>query len=381
MDASVSTLDYERFDVSPTRGFVPDADPRASFGPDAHPSLQTLDDLADSLPRRLEEDTLRPTLRELSAPPDELFDELSHGELRRLYTVSGFLANAYVHKLDGPSVDSIPSGVAVPLYESTARLGRTPVLSYDGYVLYNWTRLDDSKPFTPPNVETLTNFVSLRDERWFVAVHVAIESTAGPALGAIGEAQAGVRDDDASRVREALDRMEAALAELEGILARMPERNAPENYGRTFRHYLKPLTEVTYEGVPELAGPQSYRGASGAQSSLLPALDAALGVDHGDNPLVSHLRTLRKDMPPAHRAFVEAVDDGPSIRDYVAAGDDSLRRGYNDCLDRLVAFRDCHTDIVEQYLTVPLGETTGTGGTPYGAYLEMFTQDTHRTLL
>jgi indoleamine 2,3-dioxygenase len=381
MDARVSTLDYDRFDVSPTRGFVPDTDPLRSFGPDAHPYLQTFDELADTLPQRLENDTLRATVRDMQDPPAGLLDDLSHEQLLRLYTVSGFLANAYVHKLDGPSVDSIPRGVAIPLYESTARLDRTPVLSYDGYVLYNWARLDDDRGFTPPNLETLTNFVTLQDERWFVAVHVAIESTAGPALGAIGDAQAGVRDDDAERVQEAIERMEAALSRLEGILGRMPERNAPENYGRTFRHYLKPLTEVEYEGVPELDGPQSYRGASGAQSSLLPALDAALGIDHGDNPLVSHLLTLRRDMPPAHRAFIEAVGDGPSIRDYVAAGDETLRLAYNDCLERMVAFRDLHIDIVEQYLTVPLGETTGTGGTPYGAYLKMFTQDTRQTLL
>jgi indoleamine 2,3-dioxygenase len=380
MDAPVSSLDYDRFDVSPTRGFVPDADPSRSFGPEAHPFLRTLDDLADSLPERLENDTLRPTVRDLQAPSVDLFDELSGEELLRVYTVSGFLANAYVHKLDAPSVDVIPRGIAIPLYESTARLDRTPVLSYDGYVLYNWACLDETREFVPQNVESLTTFVSLQDEQWFIAVHVAIEATAGPALGAIGEAQAGVRDDDADRVAAALDRMEGSLASLEEILGRMPEWNAPENYGRTFRHYLKPLTEVEYEGVPQLDGPQSYRGASGAQSSLLPALDAAFGVDHGDNPLVSHLRTLRRDMPPAHRAFIEAVADGPSIRNYVA-GDDDLRRSYNRCLERMVAFRDLHTDIVEQYLTVPLGETTGTGGTPYGAYLEMFTQDTRRALL
>ncbi|EJN58081.1 PrnB family protein [Halogranum rubrum] len=380
MSTRVPTLDYARFDVSPTRGFVPDTDPLRSFGADVDDSLRTLDEVADSLPQRLENDTLRATVRGLQAPPSDCFDDLSHEELLRLYSLTGFLANAYVHKLDGPSVDSIPSGVAIPLYESTARLGRTPVLSYDGYVLYNWARLDDGRGLDPTNVDTLTKFVALRDEQWFVAIHVAIESTAGPALGAVGEAQQGVRDGDDERVAAALDRMEGSLATLERILGRMPERNTPENYGRTFRHYLKPLSEVEYEGVPELDGPQSYRGASGAQSSLLPALDAALGVDHGDNPLVSHLRTLRKDMPPSHRSFIEAAADGPSIRDYVA-DDERLRATYNDCLERMVAFRDLHTDIVTQYLTVPLGETTGTGGTPYGDYLEMFTQDTRKTLL
>lgn len=375
MDAPAATLDYERFDVSPTRGFVPDVDPLDSFGPDAHASFRALDQLAATLPARLETDTLRSAIRDLSAPPLDLFDTLSHAELLRLYVVSGFLVNAFVHDPDGTSATTVPRGVAVPLYESTTRLGRTPVLSYDGYVLYNWRRVREDGGFSPQNVETPTTFVSLPDEQWFIAIHVAIEATAGPALGAIGEAHAGIRADDTDRVHDALTRTESALAELVDLLGRMPERNAPENYGRTFRHYLKPLVEVEYEGVPELDGPQSYRGASGAQSSLLPALDAAFGVDHGDNPLVSHLRTLRRDMPPAHRSFIETAADGPSIRDYVAT-DDALTTAYNDCLDRMVEFRDRHVDIVKQYLTVPLGETTGTGGTPYGAYLSMFTDDT-----
>lgn len=381
MNTPVATVDYERFAVSPRRGFVPDVEPLTSLGSARHPTLRRLDELGTQLPARLDDGTLRDSLRELDAAPETVFDDLSRSELLRVYTVSGFLANAAIHSPDGPVADTIPAGVAVPLYESTARLGRTPVLSYDGYVLHNWARLNEGRGFTPDNLQSLTTFVDLPDETWFIAIHVAIEAAAGPAIGAIGEAQQAVRDDDADRVRDALETMTEALTVVDETLGRMPEHNAPENYGHTFRHYLKPLVEVEYEGVDALSGPQSYRGASGAQSSLFPALDAALGVDHGDNPLVTHLRTLRRDMPPEHRAFIEAVDDGPTIREYVAAGDDTLRTAYNDCLDRMVSFRDRHTAIVSQYLTVPLGEDTGTGGTPHGRYLEMFTEDTRACLL
>lgn len=380
MNARVATLDYERFDVSPRRGFVPDTDPLTALGSDAHPTLRRLDDLGATLPDRLEDGTLRETLSDLEAPPTALFDDLSRPELVHVYRLAGFLANTAIHSPEGRVGDTIPAGVAVPLYESTARLGRTPVLSYDGYVLHNWTRVDDSGGFRPDNLDTLTTFVDLPDETWFIAIHVAIEAAAGPAIGAIGEAQQAVSDDDPHAVREALGRMTDAVATVDAVLGRMPERNAPENYGHTFRHYLKPLVEVEYEGVDELDGPQSFRGASGAQSSLFPALDAALGVDHGDNPLVDHLRTLRADMPPEHKAFITATAEGPSIRDYVA-GDDRLVAAYNECLDRMVDFRDRHTGIVSQYLTVPLGEDTGTGGTPHGRFLDMFTTDTAATRL
>lgn len=381
MNTRATTLDYERFDVSPNRGFVPETEPLDSLGTDCPPSLRRLDELGRELSARLNDGTLRDSLRDLDTPPETVFDDRSWAELLRIYTVAGFLANAAIHSPDGRVADSIPAGVAVPLYESTARLGRTPVLSYDGYALHNWTRIDEDRGFTPDNLESLTTFVELPDETWFIAIHVAIEAAAGPAIGAIGEAQQGVIDDDPARVRDALETLTEALVVVDEILGRMPERNAPENYGHTFRHYLTPLVEVEYEGVDALDGPQSFRGASGAQSSLFPALDAALGVDHGDNPLVSHLRTLRHDMPQEHRAFIEAVDAGPNVREYVAAGDDTLKAAYNDCLDRMVSFRERHTTIVSQYVTDPLGEDTGTGGTPHGRYLEMFTEDTRECLL
>ncbi|WP_435156527.1 indoleamine 2,3-dioxygenase [Haladaptatus sp. DFWS20] len=376
MAERVATLDHERFDISPQHGFLPDATPLTSFGTDAQPFLQTLDEVGHNLPELLEADRLRPKVRSLSVPPSDVFDELTDRELARVYTVSGFVANAYVNKTDATTAKTIPAGVAVPLYESTKRLGATPVLSYDGYVLYNWTRDDPDGDMVPQNVRSVTNFFAPGDERWFIAIHVAIEHRAGPAIAAIGDAQQGVLEDDTDRVEKAIRTMERSVADITDILNRMPERNDPEMYGKGFRPYLKPLTGVEYEGVPNLEGRQSFRGASGAQSSILPALDAALGIDHGSNALVGHLRELRKDMPTPHRQFVEAVEAGPSIREYVSNGDAELREAYNDCIDSMVTFREHHVNVVAKYIVGPLDESKGTGGTPFSHYLGSFTDDT-----
>ncbi|WP_227356341.1 indoleamine 2,3-dioxygenase [Haladaptatus salinisoli] len=381
MTERAESLDYDRFDISPDHGFLPDTEPLTSFGKTTRSHLQSLDELGENLPRLLEDDRLRTAVEDLEAPAPRVFDALTERELMRVYSVSGFLANAYVQKPDAPTAEAIPAGVAVPLYESTKRLGCTPVLSYDAYVLHNWTRIDADGAMTPPNIDSITNFFEPRDERWFIAIHVAIESAAGPAIAAIGEAQQGILEDAPKRVKRALRTIDDALRDITDTLDRMPERNDPERYGRGFRPYLKSLTSVEYEGVAELDGPRSYRGASGAQSSLFQAFDAALGIDHGDNPLVSHLNVLRGDMPPGHRAFIEAVEDGPNVRDYAENGDESLRKTYNDCIDRMVTFRDHHIEIVETYLTKPLDEQKGTGGTPYGRYLGSFTDDTQNSKL
>ncbi|WP_327053901.1 PrnB family protein [Halomicrococcus gelatinilyticus] len=376
MSEQVETLDHEQFGVSPERGFLPDIDPLASLETAGHPRLRRLETAGDDLSNLLERDRLGPTVRNLEAPPPGAFDDLSRRELHRVYTVAGLLANAYVHRNDAPTVDAIPAGVAVPLYEATDRLGRTPVLSYDAYVLHNWTREDTNGGTSPPNVAPLARFFDVQDERWFVAVHVAIESAAGPAVGAIGDAQQGVRDDDEERVREALGTIADALDDVTRILDRMPERNDPEAYGQGVRPYLGSISGVRYDGVDALDGSQSFRGASGAQSSIFPALDAALGVDHGDNPLVDHLLELRRDMPPGHRAFVEAADRGPDVRDFAATAGDDLREAYDDCIDRMVTFREHHVDVVETYLVGQVDEQEGTGGTPFGRYLTSFIDDT-----
>ena len=46
---------------------------------------------------------------------------------------------------------------------------------------------------------------------------------------------------------------------------------------------------VVYEGVAELPGPQRLRGETGAQSTIVPVLDALLGVAHAPDPLREYL--------------------------------------------------------------------------------------------
>jgi indoleamine 2,3-dioxygenase len=62
---------------------------------------------------------------------------------------------------------------------------------------------------------------------------------------------------------------------------------------------------------------QSFRGETGAQSSIIPALDAALGIAHAEDMLHRYLKEMRHYMPPKHRGFIETVEAGPSLRDYV----------------------------------------------------------------
>ena len=56
------------------------------------------------------------------------------------------LASGYVNQIDQPPVHTLPASLAVPLCRACELLRRPPVLSYDGYALYNWRRLDPDGP-------------------------------------------------------------------------------------------------------------------------------------------------------------------------------------------------------------------------------------------
>jgi len=381
MPGRVATTDLQRFKVSRDQGFLPAEPPLQSFDSDAAQFFAQLDELAAALPELLEANRFRARAEDLAPPATSNLQGLSPRTRRRVYTIAGFLANAYVNQPAGPAVDTIPAGIAVPLYEMASTLGRTPVLSYDGYVLHNWRRIDAHGRMRPHNLQPNLTFTDLEDERWFIALHAAIESRAGPALAGIGRAQQAIVHDDRPTLHRALRTIEETLHEIVMLLNRMSEHNHPEQYGRGFRPYLDALTNVTFEAVEALDGPQSFRGASGAQSTVFPALDAAIGIDHGDNPLVDHLQTLRRDMPPAHRDFIEAAAEGPDILSYVDGADQELQTAFDECIDRMVRFREDHRDVVQTYLAVELNETEGTGGTPYDRFLSMFVDNTRECKL
>ncbi|MGH7855963.1 MAG: hypothetical protein ACREQY_01445, partial [Candidatus Binatia bacterium] len=148
---------------------------------------------------------------------------------------------------------------------------------------------------------------------------------------------------------------------------------------------------LVYEGVADYGGrPQKLRGETGAQSAIVPSLDAALGITHAADPLRDYLADLRAYMPRAHRAFVDAVEKGPSIRRFVvsdAGKCSSLRDAYNRCIRGLSRFRAKHVEYAGRYIfqQAELGGANptdvGTGGTPFMPYLKKHLEETERHLL
>lgn len=350
------------------RGFLPIPDPARSF--QIHAELAMLDELGHDLPSLLHDAGFRERMRSLRIPPwpevqvvPETLDEL------RLYYVRlGFLASAYVNQVGQERATVLPRRIAQPLCAACRLLERPPILSYDGYALYNWKRFDPAGPIALGNIDTIQNFVHMYDEHWFILVHVEIEALAADILRAITQAHDALRQHDAVSLNTALTTIGDAVWRQTAVLQRIPEHMDPALYHKTFLPYIRFLENVIYEGVDDR--PVNYRGETGAQSSIMPLLIALMKIPHQQSQLTNHLRDMRRFMPAEHRAVIAEVEALPSVRD-VAQSD-----AFNNILDAMAVFRETHYRWAQEYINKWADDPRGTGGTPYMHWLKQLIDET-----
>jgi indoleamine 2,3-dioxygenase len=362
------------------RGFLPSADPLmrlpAAFG--------VWDEVGLELPKLLAAGRAQSVLSRLPAlDPNELPDEA----IPRAMVLLSFFGHAYVYQNWQTEVaDRLPAAIARPWVAVASRLGRPPVLSYASYALDNWRRLDPNGPIALGNLALLQNFLGGLDEEWFITVHIQIEAQAASALSALPRAQRAVGEGAGPAVTAALSLVAGALGRMNQTLLRMPENCDPYVYYRRVRPFIHGWQQhpVIYEGVAEYGGvAQTFYGETGAQSTIVPCLDAVLGVRHRQDELRVYLAQMRVYMPRAHVAFLEQLEAGPSVREFVLGGADAEQRlAYDACVAGVEAFRSTHLEYAGRYIQkqAQIGANStvyGTGGTPFMRYLKKHRNETH----
>jgi indoleamine 2,3-dioxygenase len=371
------------FDVSPERGFLPATDPL-----DRLPAaFDDWENAARDLPKLLMTDRIRQILENL--PP---FDtSLLHHEqqLRRAMVVLSYIGHAYVWGGERPA-PVLPATIAVPWHTVATRLGRPPVLSYASYALDNWRRLQCGRGLELGNIVLRQNFLAGEDEEWFILIHVDIEQRAAPAITSLHRAIDAADAGDVESLKEHLRAIGDALDGMYATMLRMPERCDPYIYYHRVRPYIHgwknhpDLPEgLIYEGVAEYGGkPQQFRGETGAQSSIIPALDAALGVWHEEDLLKTYLMEMRTYMPPRHRRFIESLEARKNIRDFCKSADADLRSLYDHAVEMVEKFRSLHLEYAATYIFKQAQSDpknphdVGTGGTPFMKYLKKHRDET-----
>ena len=350
------------------RSFLPKDDPLSRFPPGS--PFELLDELGRDLPSLLQSSHCRDYLKNVAIPPLDRHanTQLSIAELRLYYLRLGFLASAYINQVGQPAATRLPKNIAHPLVDVCQLLGRPPILSYDGYALFNWKRFDKNQAITLGNIDTLQNFVHLYDEHWFILIHVEIEALAEVIFSAIAEIDTALGKSDEPRLNRALSNIEQALERQIAVLKRIPEHMDAELYYKTFRPYIRFFENVVFEGVPQHR--VNFRGETGAQSSVMPLLVTLMKIPHQASPLIDHLMDMRNYMPAEHRQIIDYVDKLANFK--ACAGRDE----YNGVLDAMARFREIHYDWAQQYINRWVDDPRGTGGTHYKQWLKQLIDET-----
>lgn len=355
------------------RGLLPEPDPMRVF---LHSSeLQVLDEIGRDLPSLLHDPAFRSYARELVIPPwPEDAPRPTTLPLLQLYYVRlGFLASAYINQVGQPPATLLPRNIAVPLCRACALLGRPPILSYDGYALYNWKRFRADGPIALGNIDTLQGFVHLYDEHWFILVHVEIEALASGILAAVECIEPALAAGNRATVNRALRGVSEAVWRQVSVLRRIPEKMDPALYYKTFRPYIRFFENVVYEDVA--GAPMNFRGETGAQSSILPLLVALMKIPHAPTALTDHLAAMRQFMPPRHRRLIEHVEALPPVRPLAE------RDAFNEVLEAIATFREVHLGWAQEYIQRHVDDPRGTGGTPYMNWLKQLIDETRAHMI
>mmetsp|Transcript_25261 Transcript_25261/g.30834 ORF Transcript_25261/g.30834 Transcript_25261/m.30834 type:complete len:576 (+) Transcript_25261:152-1879(+) len=284
-------------------------------------------------------------------------------EQEAAFSLFGILAGGYVHALSATGREEedtktieIPACVAVPFRRLSMSVGRLPIWDYAGCVLSNWKIKDSTRSVSLENIEILRTFTNLEAEKWFYKIHVVIEAYGGQAMAAVFKARAAAKLANsqkmkhlylvqdlvplASEVNECLKRLSACVQMMKLTFSRMPEKCKAEDFYNIVRPWLAgwPSRGVVY-GVPDddnaevdnkaKAITQVLGGGSGAQSSLMPCLDAFLGVKYapddgsaacpGMKKFIEQLQKYRLHMPIEHCHLIQTLEkENVGIRSFLS---------------------------------------------------------------
>ncbi len=354
------------YDIDDIRGFVPGRDPLLAL-PQPYDAWDRLAELLPVLTMRHRVHRAIAGLPLLDAAGLKTGDQQRRGFL--LLTA---LANTWL--VGDNATTTIPSSISVPLLALARALGRKPITQHGTIVLENWRRLDTSKPLAMDNVDTLVSFRGSIDEKWFFLSTLGAELAGAPALPLLLAALDAAERQDHARLADALNAIAVIVGATTAAFMSVRESCDPYIFYNHVRPYLAswPQPGVTYDGTG--IGPVIYNGGSAAQSSLLQAIDAALGIAHAHHLTHGFLSSMRDYMPPRHRAFIEDVEMRTRVRAVVRdrSAPQSVRLAYDACISAMDELRRKHMGLVSEYISKqmpPSASPIGTGGTSFDDFL------------
>lgn len=294
--------------------------------------------------------------------PSNVSDAMSEA-IVRAYTN---IAVHFIHRPHFKERQALPPAIAVPLWDFSKKVGRQPSLTYASYVLANFEGFP--RPRMNPEEFLIAQTPSgTPDEEWFVAAHLAVESTGGEVMGAIRKIETALDSNDTAAMVEALNIIESSMGFSAGIMPGVMKGMDPVIFREKIRPLLHGHGKVVFQGV-EGNPSVTYIGETGAQSGVIRAVDLLLAVVH-EKKIQDPIDRFATCAPPAHqKAFAEIKRIGERLS---LVNNTSVFKAIYGASENLYEFRRNHSGAVDDYLTQQGKELAvqGTGGTHFRNWL------------
>jgi hypothetical protein len=311
----------------------------------------------------------------------------------------------------------IPQELGESFLDISAQLGREPSIGYAGLVLDNCVEQQVGDDTSIEHWHIQRTITSESDgkaheaEKGFYAAHCAVEKAFAPVKKALQNASTNAQLDRPKEMKANLEAAAFALRRMIPTLKAMRNFIDPAHFLPELRRFLKCglayENGIMFEGtgtfkVPVPRGTRvinfgtvykydsGLRGPTGAMTSTLAFVDAALGIKSSLNADVSLNQTMddfKQFQPRSHVKVIDLVQQQDWIRQRVlqynrTSSSDrnheahvATLHAYDDVVSAAAEFRLAHVDHISTYIlnmipsSVPITEITGTGGTPISSYL------------
>jgi indoleamine 2,3-dioxygenase len=357
-------------------GFIPEEDPVQQLG------IEYLDweNAISELPDWLSAGVARKRISKIKVININNIND-SKGYYERAFLILSVLGQASIHESwrDG-SANYIPESIAKPWSELSQYLNRPPVLTYSSHGLNNWRRIDKKGEIELGNIAPLCRFYGGLDESWFISTHVDIEAKSRLLTKYIAQALTSREQGNIDSLIINLTEFHQLIKSMMNVLISVRKYCDPDIFYQRVQPFMKGLDKVVFEGTTLL--PQTHPGGSGAQSAIMPAIDAFLGIKHEQDYLSKYLKSLRSYMPRLHKEYVADLERMDSLREWIKQqGNLLLSEAYNKCVACVAEFRGEHMKISIDYIHKPAEKFNsngklGTGGSPYMEYLKKHKKET-----
>lgn len=191
-----------QFTLSSHRGFLPREDPITELPQ----KYKKLDNILKSMPINLPNGDkgllangdLGPLIDSGYLPMYDVSNVEDSHELQALFRDYAFLTSAYLlepcdlqyrqDKTYGLGRSKIPACISVPFKQVADKLGNRPFMEYaQGYVLYNFRRIDKNRGMDIDNLDMIRKFHGGKDETGFTQVHVNLVQHTGEIVRHVNE--------------------------------------------------------------------------------------------------------------------------------------------------------------------------------------------------